>query len=318
MKKVSFVIPCYCSEETLPSVVREIEETMCTHAEEFQYEIILVNDASPRDRTRDVIKELSEQKNYVRGLSFSRNFGQHSAVLAGFSLATGDYIVNMDDDGQTPLDELFLLIRKLEEGYDLVFAKYIESKPRSWIRRIGTRARENINCVLLEKPRELVFNSFFVARRFVIEEVLRYKNPYPYLGGLLYRATHNVANVEVHHRERAAGTSGYNLRKLIRLMLNEITAFSVKPLRIATIAGMVVGGLGFLWMVAIIGRKVFVPQVDAGYSSLMATILFLGGLQLITVGMVGEYIGRIYISLNNAPQYVIKERFNAGQQGEEK
>lgn len=310
MKKISFVIPCYCSEKTLPGVVQEIETVMASRSDAFSYEVILVNDASPRDHTRDVIEKMCKEKSYIKGLSFSRNFGQHSAVMAGFSVASGDYIVNMDDDGQIPLDELFLLVDKLEEGYDLVFAKYIETVKRSWVRQMGTRAREWTNGVLLEKPREIVFNSFFIARRFVIEEVLRYKNPYPYLGGLLYRATHNVANVEVHHRARAQGSSGYTLHKLIRLMLNEMTSFSVKPLRVATIAGLLVGGMGFLWMLFIIGRKIFVPTVDSGYSSLMATILFLGGLQLITVGLLGEYIGRIYISLNNSPQYVIKERFN--------
>ncbi len=310
MKKISFVIPCYCSENTLPGVVQEIETVMASRSDAFSYEVILVNDASPRDHTRDVIEKMCQEKSYIKGLSFSRNFGQHSAVMAGFSVASGDYIVNMDDDGQIPLDELFLLVDKLEEGYDLVFAKYIETVKRSWVRQMGTRAREWTNGVLLEKPREIVFNSFFIARRFVIEEVLRYKNPYPYLGGLLYRATHNVANVEVHHRARAQGSSGYTLHKLIRLMLNEMTSFSVKPLRVATIAGLLVGGMGFLWMLFIIGRKIFVPTVDSGYSSLMATILFLGGLQLITVGLLGEYIGRIYISLNNSPQYVIKERFN--------
>lgn len=310
MKKLSFVIPCYCSEKTLPGVVREINKIMMSRQNAFDYEIILVNDASPKDRTKEVIEELCEKDKRIKGMSFSRNFGQHSAVMAGFSVAEGDYIVNLDDDGQIPLDELFLLIEKLEEGYDLVFAKYIETEKRSWIRKMGTSGREWLNGVLLEKPKDLVFNSFFVARRFVIEEVLQYKNPYPYLGGLLYRATHNVVNVEVHHRARAQGSSGYTIRKLARLMLNEMTSFSVKPLRIATVAGMLTGGIGFLWMIFIIIRKLTISSISDGYSSLMATILFLGGVQLITVGLLGEYIGRIYISLNNAPQYVVKERFN--------
>ena len=164
--------------------------------------------------------------------------------------------------------------------------------------------------MLLEKPKELYISSYFAVRRFVVEDMIRYGNSYPYVIGLVLRATKNITNVSVNHREREEGTSGYTLKKLLGLWFNGFTAFSVKPLRIATAIGCGCAGIGFLYGLYTIVKRFINPAVPMGFSALMSAIVFFGGMIMILLGMIGEYIGRIYISLNNSPQYVIRERMN--------
>ena len=164
--------------------------------------------------------------------------------------------------------------------------------------------------VMLEKPADLYISSYFAVRRFVVDDMIRYENSYPYVIGLVLRATRNITNVEVNHREREEGTSGYNLKKLFSLWFNGFTAFSVKPLRIATALGVVSAAIGFLYGIYTIIKRLVNPAVPMGFSSTMSAIVFFGGMIMIMLGMIGEYIGRIYISMNNSPQYVIRERLN--------
>ena len=305
-KTVSFVIPCYRSEHTLEGVVAEICGTM--ESMEYGYEIILVNDCSP-DATWEVIRRLCGQYDHIRGINFARNFGQHAALMAGLRQSAGEYVICLDDDGQTPADEAGKLLNKLEEGYDAVYASYAH-KQHSLFRNLGSRVNELMTRIMLEKPRELYISSYFAVRRFVVEDMIRYENSYPYVIGLVLRATKNITNVEVNHRERQEGSSGYTLKKLLGLWFNGFTAFSVKPLRIATCIGVLSAAAGFLYGLYTIVKRLLNPQVPMGFSSTMAAIVFFGGMIMILLGMIGEYIGRIYISLNNSPQYVIRERIN--------
>lgn len=307
MKKISFVIPCYRSEHTLPHVVAEIRETM-GQLQKYEYEIILVNDSSP-DNTFEVIRKLCREYSFVKGINFSMNFGQHAALMAGLRHAAGEYVVCLDDDGQTPADEVDKLLDKLEEGYDAVYAKY-DHKQHSAFRNLGSRVNEMMTRIMLEKPADLYLSSYFAVKRFVVEDMIHYENSYPYVIGLVLRATKNIANVAVHHREREEGSSGYTLKKLLGLWFNGFTAFSVKPLRIATAVGGIFAGLGFLYGLYTIIKRMVNPAVPMGFSSTMAAIVFFGGMIMIMLGLIGEYIGRIYISLNHSPQYVIKERVN--------
>ncbi len=310
MKKISFVIPCYRSEHTLEHVVDELEETMKRPRlmTSYEYEIILVNDCSP-DNTLETIKELCAKKSYIKGIAFARNFGQHAALMAGLRQSTGDYVVCLDDDGQTPADEVDKLLDKLEEGFDAVYAKY-EHKQHSGFRNLGSKVNELMTRILLEKPKELYLSSYFAVKRFIVEDMIRYENSYPYVIGLVLRATKNITNVVVNHREREEGTSGYTLKKLLGLWFNGFTAFSVKPLRIATCIGGVSAIVGFLYGIYTIIKKFVNPDVPMGFSSTMAVLVFFGGMIMIMLGLIGEYIGRIYISMNNSPQYVIRERIN--------
>lgn len=307
MKKVSFVIPCYRSEHTLPRVVAEIREKMDSLAD-YEYDIFLVNDCSPDD-TIGTIKKLCGEYDNVRGISFSKNFGQHSALMAGLRYSDGDYVVCLDDDGQTPADEVDRLLDKLEEGYDAVYARY-EHKRHSVFRNVGSRINELMARTMLGKPAKLYISSYFAVKRFVVDDMVRYENSYPYVIGLVLRATKNITNVTVNHREREEGSSGYTLKKLVGLWFNGFTAFSVKPLRIATAAGALSALVGFGYGVYTIVKRLLNPDVPVGFSSTMAAIVFFGGMIMLMLGMVGEYIGRIYISLNNSPQYVIREKIN--------
>lgn len=316
MKKVSFVIPCYRSEHTVEHVVNEIEETMAGYElqKKYTYEIILINDSSP-DNTMETIRRLCEKDLHIKGIGFARNFGQHAALMAGLRHAQGDYVVCLDDDGQTPADEVDKLLHKLQEGYDAVYAAY-NHKQHSAFRNLGSKVNELMTRVMLDKPGDLYISSYFAVKRFVVEDMIRYENSYPYVIGLVLRATKNITNVMVHHREREEGNSGYTIKKLLSLWFNGFTAFSVKPLRLATCIGAASALLGFAYGFYTIIKKFINPAVPMGFSSMMAALVFFGGMIMIMLGLIGEYIGRIYISLNNSPQYVIRERINMEAQKE--
>lgn len=307
-KLVSFVIPCYRSAQTIGKVVEEIDTAMKSLSA-YSYEIVLVNDSSPDD-TYEVIRGLCAGRKDICGIDLARNFGQHAALMAGFGYAHGDVAVCLDDDGQTPAKEVGRLLDKIEEGYDVVYAKYAH-KQHSGFRNFGSKVNELMARVMLGKPRELYLSSYFAAKKYVVEEMLRYTNPYPYVIGLVLRTTKNIANVEVMHREREVGSSGYTLGKLLGLWFNGFTAFSIKPLRIATAVGCLTACTGFLYGIYTVVKKFINPNVPIGYSAIMAAVVFLGGMVMLMLGLIGEYIGRIYISLNNSPQYVIKECINA-------
>lgn len=302
--KISFVIPCYGSEMTIERVVFEILEVL-KRREIMDYEIILVNDCSP-DGVWEVIQKLTKQNQKIKGICLAKNFGQHAALLAGYHYCTGDRIVSLDDDGQTPMDEFYQLLDKLEEGYDAVYAYYYEIKQTAF-RRFGTWMAKKMGEVMLHQPKDFYASSFYIARDFVIKEMIKYENSYPYLFGLLLRTTNKIACVPTHHRERMHGKSGYSLKKLLLLWVNGFTAFSVKPLEIGIYMGVILAFAGFIYAIVTVVRKLLYENVVMGWSSIISIMLILGGMILIMLGLIGEYVGRIYISINNAPQYVIRE-----------
>lgn len=304
MKKVSYVIPCYRSAKTVEAVVKDIQTTM--EAEKtYEYEIILVNDCSPDD-TWQVIEEICRGNSMVNGINFARNYGQHSALMAGIRQAKGDVVVCLDDDGQTPPQEAPKLLRALEEGADVAYARY-EKKKHSLFRNFGSYLNEEMARFMLDKPKELTVSSYFAVKRHIVNDMIRYENAYPYVIGLVLRATRNIVNVDVTHRSREVGTSGYTFRKLLGLWMNGFTSFSVKPLRFATCLGGIIALAGFIYGIVVVIQKFVLPDRVLGFSSLMAAVVFLGGTIMIMLGLIGEYVGRIYICMNNYPQYVIKE-----------
>ena len=304
-KLVSIVIPCYRSAEMIGGVVADINREMEKLQGKYRWEIILVNDCSP-DNTFDVIRELCREYTNICGINLARNFGQHAALMAGFHQVKGDILVCMDDDGQTPAFAIKDLLQGLEEGSDVVYAKY-EHKHHNAFRNFGSRVNDLMLKFMLGKPADLYVSSFFAARRFIVDVMLRYQNAYPYVIGLVLRATRNIKNVTVEHQDRKAGESGYTLSKLLGLWFNGFTAFSEKPLRVATMIGTGCAFLGFLYGLYTIIKKLVNPMVPIGFSSLMSALMFIGGMLMLMVGLVGEYIGRMYICMNNAPQYVVRE-----------
>lgn len=314
MSKISFVIPCYRSARTIGDVVAEIQNTMAAMPE-YVYDIFLINDCSPDD-TYEVIKKLCAKYSNITGVSLARNFGQHAALMAGLRKADGDIVVCLDDDGQTPADEVGKLLAEIENGSDVVYASY-ENKKHNAFRNFGTWMNDIMTRVMLGKPRELHLTSYFAAKRFVVESMLTYENCYPYVIGLVLRATRNITNIPVSHRSRKSGTSGYTMKKLFSLWFNGFTAFSIFPLRVATVTGIVFASAGFLYGIYTIVKKFVNPIVPLGFSSLMAAIVFIGGMLMIMLGLIGEYIGRIYISINKSPQYVIREETGNPEREEE-
>ena len=304
LKKVSFVIPCYNSSKTIGKVIDEIKDTM-KQLVKYEYEIILVNDCSP-DNTFEVIEELCKENKNICGINLSKNFGQHGALMAGFHQVTGDILVCLDDDGQTPANEVGKLLEKIEAGDDVVYASYAHKK-HSLFRNFGSYVNELMAQFLLGKPKELYVSSYFATRRFVVKEMLKYENAYPYVIGLVLRTTKKISNVPVNHREREVGQSGYTLAKLLGLWFNGFTAFSTKPLRIATIGGTAFAIIGFLYGIYTVIKKFVNPAVPVGFSSMMSALMFIGGVMMLMLGLIGEYIGRMYICMNNAPQFVVRD-----------
>lgn len=307
MEKISFVVPCYRSENTITSVVEEVKTEMAAHPD-YDYEIVLVNDNSP-DNVWDVITKLSESDKRIKAIRLLRNFGQHSALMAGYGVCTGDYVVTIDDDGQTPVDQTFILMDKLLEGFDVVYGKY-EKRKDNLFRKIGTGINNWMSKTLLGKPKDLHLTSFFVARAKIIKEICNYKNGFPYIWGLVLRTTKSIANATIQHKERIEGESGYTLGKLLNLWMNGFTAFSVKPLRISATVGVISSALGLVGIIYVVVDKIIHPEVAAGFSSLMAVLLLIGGLLLLSMGLIGEYVGRIYMCINTTPQYIVRDTIN--------
>lgn len=304
MKLVSFVIPCYRSEHSIVAVVDEICAAMAK-LEDYSHEIVLVNDCSP-DGTFNTISELARLNSNITAVDLAKNFGQHAALMCGMRHSKGDIIVCLDDDGQTPANEVGKLLEKIEEGFDVVYASY-EDKQHSGFRRFGSTVNSRMTEIMLSKPRELALTSYFAAKRFIIDEMLRYENCFPYVMGLVLRSTKKICNVPVKHRAREEGQSGYNLGKLIGLWLNGFTSFSIKPLRFASYFGCFTALCGFLYALVIVIRFFTVHAAPLGWSSTTALLLIIGGIILVVLGLIGEYVGRIFMCVNASPQYVERQ-----------
>lgn len=304
-EKLSFVIPCYGSEKTISNVISDIKKTVSGHN---PYEIICVNDSSP-DNVYSVLENLANEDKNIKVINLARNFGQHCALMAGYQYITGDIIVCLDDDGQTSPVDCYKLISALNDKVDIAFAKY-PSKKENVFRLIGSWTAKKMGQWLCSLPPKIEFNSYFACKRFIIDEVVKYDNAYPFIDGLLIRVSTKIVNIEIEHHEREYGKSGYSLRKLVSLWMNEFTSFSVKPLRIATVCGGILSLSSLLYAVYIIIKKLLNSDMPIGYSSIMCAILFVGGMLMIMLGLIGEYIGRIYIVLNKSPQFVIRNTLN--------
>ena len=312
MKLVSFVIPCYRSAATVSAVVEEINSTMAA-LPNYDHEIILVNDCSP-DNTFSVIEGLARADKRITAVDLAKNFGQHAAIMAGLHHSRGDYIVCLDDDGQTPADEVGKLLAKLEEGYDVVYASYGHHKQHSFFRNFGSWLNGKMTEIMLSKPKELSLTSYFAAQRFIIDEMLRYEHCFPYVMGLVLRSTKSICNVPVNHRQRQEGHSGYTLSKLLNLWMNGFTSFSIKPLRLATYMGCLTALIGFIYAIIIVIRYFTVHMAPMGWSSTTALLLIVGGIILLVLGLVGEYVGRIFMCVNASPQYVERKVVKEGQE----
>lgn len=305
---ISVCIPCYRSAQTLPFVADEIREAFAAR-EDDDYQLILVNDGSP-DNTYEVIERLCREDPRIIGVDLSRNYGQQAAKMAALPYAGGDAIVYMDDDGQHPAAGIFPLVEKLAEGYDIVYARFPQKK-HSFFKRITSRLYQKVSELIGNKPRGISVSAFTAWSRTTADAAQRYHSPFPAPGLYLNHVTTKIANVDMEHRDRIAGQSGYSLRKLISLTVTALTNFSIIPLRMASYIGLGCSALGFLAAVITVIRKLVHPNISAGYSSLLAALLFIGGILMLILGILGEYVGRIYMTVSDMPQYHVRQVRNA-------
>lgn len=305
---ISVVIPVYNSEKTIGALLEEIQqEFICLEIDD--YEIILVNDGS-RDNALLVIKSAASTDPRIKIIDLARNFGQGNASFTGYQYASGEYIIKMDDDLQHPGYEIGKLIYSLEkEEYDVVFARY-QKQEQSRFRLIGTYIHSKMLEIIIGKPKHIHTNSFFIMRRFVKDEVIKHNTNYPYLFGILFATTDRIGNVYTDHRRRTNGKSNYNLHKLLKAWLNGFFGYSIKPLRAATVMGFVSAFISMIYAIYIISRKLIYPAAATGWASIIVAIIFFSSVQLIGIGVLGEYIGRLYISFSRLPKAVIREVIN--------
>ncbi len=300
---LSIVVPVYRSAPILPRLVAQIEAEMDREGLAGRFELVLVNDCSPDDSWQ-VIRTQAEAHPFVRGITLRRNAGQHNAIMAGLHHVRGEYVVLMDDDLQHPPSAIADILRALSSGYDVCYTNYLNRQHATW-KKLGSRFNDWVATLLISKPRGLYLSSFKGMRREIAEEIIRYDGPYTYIDGLILDVTRSIITVDIQHQERAEGESNYTLRRLVGLWMKMATSFSVFPLRLATYAGFSLSAISMLMIIVVIIRKMYHPEFPAGWSSLLATVLFIGGIQTLCLGMIGEYLGRTYLKLNRKPQFVI-------------
>jgi undecaprenyl-phosphate 4-deoxy-4-formamido-L-arabinose transferase len=307
---LSIVIPLFNSARTLPALYQELSALEISGG----FELVLVNDGSS-DETEAIAQKLTRESRIpLTFLSLSRNFGEHNAVLAGLRASAGDYVVTMDDDLQNPPSEVLKLLALAEaEQRDVVYAIY-ERKEHSWWRNLGSRLTNTMADYVVEKPRKLYLSSFRCMTRLVADEVAKSQTPHPYIDGLIFQITQNASAVPVRHVGRGQGRSGYTFRKLVRLWMSMLVNFSVIPLRLMTIAGLITSALGFLAVIEVLLEHLL-KRNPTGWSSLMAAILLLSGMQLLLLGIMGEYVGRIYLGISHKPQSVVRARTTSSGKG---
>jgi undecaprenyl-phosphate 4-deoxy-4-formamido-L-arabinose transferase len=300
---LSFVIPLYKSAETIAGVVRDIENLQI----EGGHEIVLVNDGS-HDRTGDVCRELvTRSRVSITYVEHARNYGEHNAVLTGWRYARGEHIVNLDDDGQNPPAEAKRLWEEARRSsLDVVFGHYT-AKQHSFWRNIGSRFTNRMTDWALDKPHGFYLSSFRCVTAFVAREVVNYAGPYPYIDGLILQVTQRIGSIAVRHEPRLAGRSTYTLRPLVRLWLSAWINFSVLPLRVATVLGLILAAAGVVALGAV--AYLWLQNLGPGYGFgwLMAALLVFSGTQLVLLGLIGEYIGRMFLTVNQRPQSVVRE-----------
>ena len=309
--KLTILIPVYNGANT----ISELTEGLIKNLKQYDLEIVLVNDGSA-DNSHEVCLSIFEKyKDTVKYIKLAKNYGEHNAVMAGLNSVEGHYVVVIDDDFQNPPEEIQKLVDKTMSGnFDVVYSFY-DKKQHSWFRNMGSRFNDILANILLDKPRDLYLSSFKCMNSFVVKEVIKYKGPFPYVDGLILRCTRNIGKVLVEHKKREEGRSGYTLRKLVRLWLNMFVNFSIYPLRLSILLGFTFLFIGVTASIWILIDKILDPSIPMGVTSILMGILIFGGIQLLILGVIGEYLGKLYLTDNQTPQYTIRNIYEKGTKG---
>jgi len=303
MRRISVVVPVYNGAATVPKLIEELDKHL---RPQNDLELILVNDGSTRDNSDEVCEAAAQQNDWIVYLELSKNFGEHNAVMAGLNHCTGDCVVIMDDDLQNPPHEVIRLVDELDRGdFDVVFS-YYKKKQHRIDRNLGSAFNNLIASYVLKKPKDLYLSSFKAIRRSVVKQIIKYDGPFPYIDGLILRSTTRYGRLEVEHYSREIGRSGYSLTKLVSLWLNMFTNFSILPLRVASAIGLVLATLSGLAGIVVIIEKIINPELPTGWASVFVALLFMSSVQLLAIGLMGEYLGRVLLKLNQIPQFVVR------------
>lgn len=300
---LSIVIPIYRGANTVGLLV----EALSSLHPEGGLEVVLVNDGSP-DNSADICRALVRDAAIpVTYVEHARNYGEHNAVMTGLRYARGQYVITMDDDLQNPPEEIVHLYDHAREGeWDVVYTHYAVKEHAGW-RNLGSRFANKVADWLLDKPPGLYLSSFRCMSAMVVQAITRYHGPYPYVDGLIMQATQHIDSIEVMHLPRMHGRSSYTLKRLVLLWLNLATSFSLVPLRLAIFAGLSMATLGMIGAILTIAEALITRDIPDGWASTMTVVLLVAGVQSMILGVLGEYVGRTFLSTNGKPQGTIRK-----------
>ncbi len=304
--KLSICIPVYYGQDSIEELIKSIDKEF--KSKNFtDFEVILVNDGS-KDNSAKICENLCTQFKFIKFINLRKNFGENNAVMCALNYCSGEYAVIVDDDSQNPPSEIFKLLDEIEKGFDVVFANY-HVKKHSLFRNLGSKFNDFFATWLMDKPKNLYLCTFAIIRRDIIDEIIKYKGPFPYIAGLILRSTDNFSSVYVEHKSRECGHSTYTLGKLIHVWLSMFVNFSIKPMRFLMTFGCIIMFSSFILTVYYILDKIFFNPTKSfyGLTTLLVFILFFGGAQCLFLGFIGEYIGKNYLDTNKTPQWVVKE-----------
>ena len=308
--KLSIVVPCYNSEHTIGKLVDLCMQEF-NNKDGWEQEMVLVNDFS-RDGTFNTIQGICEKYPNVKGINLAKNFGQHGALMCAFQYVTGDVVCGIDDDLQSHPAQIHQLLDKLLEGdgYDVVFGKY-RKRQFGWFKNLTGKISQWLLFRLTDRPKGVEMSAFWAARRYVIDEVRKYRGTDAFIQLLFARTTRRMADVEVDHYAREVGSSNYTFRKEMKLFMT-FMSFSVIPLHLATWLGALFSVTGFVWAIVILVQKLMNQDLQIGWPSLMVVILITGGFLFLMIGIIGSYIGKIIMTENHSPLYVVRDELNTG------
>ena len=299
---LSIIIPVYNGSQTIVPLVDEIFSRIRDH---IDFEVVLVNDNSS-DNSWEILQSLAEEHSgRLIAIDLARNFGEHNAVMAGYHHCTGKYIVNIDDDFQNPPSEIIKLVDEIKKGHDVVYGFYVEKK-HSVFRNLGSWFNDKVANVMLKKPKWLYLSSFRIISRSLLDQILKYDGPFLYIDGLILRSTDRISQVTVEHSSSQSRQSTYTFTKLLRLWSHVFFNFSILPLRVASLFGIIFSVVGFIGVFVVIYWRVTQPEQPLGWASVIVSILIFSGIQLIVLGVIGEYLGRYFLHFNKTPQFVVR------------
>ncbi len=303
-KSISIVIPVYKSEGVLKELHRRLSLALNSLTDD--YEIILVNDCSP-DKSWEIMNEISKEDKCVMPIALRRNVGYDNAVMAGLNYASKEYVVMMDDDLQHSPEDISLLLDMFEDGYDVVYANFIK-KRQALLKNLGSWMNGKLAQLIINKPPDIYLSPFKIMRREIADVVIKYRGPFPYIDGLIFQATSFIGQVTITHNERFTGKGNHGIYRSMKIVFNFCTTFSVLPLRLATLLGLVFSCIaGIAGIVLVLSKLVWGVELE-GWTSIMLCIVIMGGIQLVVLGIIGEYVGRLYMNINHRPQFVVKEK----------